>query len=373
MIDLEVKPKTAMTVALDDGSGEAESSLSELSLLLENLKIPTAATSVQRRRAPDPATYIGRGKAEEIKIFAAASGINLLAVDGFLSPTQRSGLSKLTGLEVWDRGFTIMLIFEQRAVSSEAKLQVELAMLKYEIPSLKGLGHQMSRLGGGIGTRGPGETEFERHRRKLERRIKSIERDLESARKRRRLGRERRWRVGDPSVSLVGYTNAGKSSLLRSLSSDASIVADDKIFQTLDTLTRRIERPGLGAFTLSDTVGFIRNLPPELVAAFRATFEEAAEAALLVLVLDVSSQDPTSNFDVVLDTLDKIGAGQVPRIVALNKADMSIEESRLIASRLVDDGEDAVIVSAKTGYGTEDLVTRIFDRLAEIRSADADG
>lgn len=363
MIDLEVRPKVAITACLDDGSDDAEASLSELSLLLSNLKIRTVASAVQRRRSPDPATYLGQGKALEIKEHAAACGANLLAVDGFLSPTQRSGLGKLTGLEIWDRAFAIMLIFEQRATSAEAKLQVELAMLKYEIPSLKGLGHQMSRLGGGIGTRGPGETEFERHRRKLERRIKFIERDLESARRRRERTRARRWRGGDPSVSLVGYTNAGKSTILRALSHDISIVAEDKIFQTLDTVTRRIARPEGGAFMLSDTVGFIRNLPPELVAAFRATLEETADASLLVLVLDASSPEPMRGYEIVRDTLAEIGAGDVPRIVALNKIDAAPEEAIFTAAGIASLGEDVARVSAVTGEGMDELVDLISRRV----------
>ena len=355
-----------MIAALDDGDGEADASLDELAVLLGNLNVPTVGRAIQRRRSPDPALFLGRGKAEEIKAFAPQVGANLLVVDDFLTPTQRSNLKKITGLDVWDRAFTIMMIFEQRAVTAEAKLQVELAKLRYEIPSLKGLGHQMSRLGGGIGTRGPGATEFERHRRKLERRVKFIEKNLAEVRKRRGQSRYRRSRAGGKVVSLVGYTNGGKSTLLRALSKDACIVGEDKLLATLDTVTRRIERPGQGAFLLSDTVGFIRKLPPELVAAFRATLEEVVNADLLLLVVDASAPEPMRNFEVVRSTLAEIGADEVPRIAVLNKIDLAAEESVFVAAGLSSLGEDVVRISARTGEGISELVARTFERLEEL-------
>jgi GTP-binding protein HflX len=261
-----------------------------------------------------------------------------------------------------------MRIFERRAITAEAKLQVELAWLRYEIPSLKGLGRQMSRLGGGIGTRGPGETEFERHRRKLERRVKFIEKSLQDIRKRRDERRYRRARGGSRVVSLVGYTNSGKSTLLRSLSMDDSINAEDRLFSTLDTITRRINCPERDdCFLMSDTVGFIKKLPPELVAAFRATLEEAAGADLLLVVTDVSSQMPMENFEVVLETLEEIGADEIPRIVVLNKVDMVSDELVFVVAGLQSRGEDVVCVSALTGDGLPKLVLRICERLKEAR------
>lgn len=366
MIDLEARPLSAVTAALDTGAGDVDESLDELALLLSNLGVPVLGRALQKRRSPDPYMFLGRGKVEEIKDFAVHAGANLLAVDEALTPTQRSNLRKATGLEVWDRAFTIMMIFEQRAVTAEAKLQVELAKLRYEIPSLKGLGHQMSRLGGGIGTRGPGETEFERHRRKLERRIKFIEKNLSEVRKRRSLGRYRRSRDGMPVASLVGYTNGGKSTLLRALSKDFGIVGEDKLFATLDTVTRRVDRPGGAGFLLSDTVGFIRKLPPELIAAFRATLEEVTNASLLLVVLDASDAEPMKNFEVVLETLDEIGAGGMPRIVVLNKTDLAAEESVFVAAGLASKGEDVVRISALNGDGLADLVRRVGERLEEL-------
>lgn len=351
-----------MIAAIDDG--DAELSLDELKLLLANLGIPVLGRVLQKRRSPDPATFIGSGKAIEIAAFASEIGANLLVLDDALSPTQRSNLSKTAGLEVWDRAFTIMTIFERRANTSEAKWQVELARLRYEIPSLKGLGHQMSRLGGGIGTRGPGETEFERHRRKLERRIKYIERNLENVRDRRARYRQRRSGSGVPVVSLVGYTNSGKSTLLRALSGDADVLAEDRLFSTLDTLTRKIEPPRGRPFLLSDTVGFIRKLPPELIAAFRATLEEVVSADLLLLLLDASSPEPMKAFEIVLETLREIEADALPRIVALNKIDRAEEESRFLAAGLSSRGEDVVRISALSGKGLPELLAFLSEKLA---------
>lgn len=368
MIDLREQRPMAIIAAMDDPAFDADASLDELALLLANLDVKTVGRALQKRSRPDPSTFLGSGKALEIKEFASVVGANLLVVDDALSPTQRSNLSKLSGLEVWDRAFVIMLIFERRANTSEARMQVELARLRYEIPSLKGLGHQMSRLGGGIGTRGPGETEFERHRRKLERRIKYIEKHLEDVRSRREHTRYRRARDGMPVVSLVGYTNGGKSTLLRTLSGDGAVLAEDRLFSTLDTLTRKIDRPEARPFLLSDTVGFIRKLPPELIAAFRATLEEVANADMLLLVADASSSEPMQDFDVVLDTLRETGAYEIPRVVALNKVDRVPEESIFIAAGMASSGEDVVRISALTGEGLRELLSRIDEKLKrEVR------
>lgn len=365
-LDLSIKPEKAVIAALDDGRrDDAEDSLDELVLLLENLNIPTAARVVQKRASPDPASFLGSGKAAEIKVFAEQSDATILAVDDFLTPTQRSSLQKLTSLKVWDRAFVIMKIFEGRAHTAEAKLQVELAQYHYEIPSLKGLGHQMSRTGGGIGTRGPGETEWERHRRKLERRIRGIKARLEEVRRRRGERRDRRRRNGAPLAALVGYTNSGKSTLLKTLSKDASVLSADQLFSTLDTTSRRIVFRDGGSFILSDTVGFIRKLPPELIAAFRATLEETAGADLLLIVLDASAKDPVENLGIVLETLRTIEADALPRMVVLNKIDKLHSEKEFIMTEIRSLGEDVTAVSALCGDGLEELLARIKHRLPE--------
>ena len=261
-----------------------------------------------KRDKAHSALFVGTGKAEELAEAVRAHEIELAVFNHELTPTQERNLEKTLQCRVLDRVGLILAIFAQRAQSQEGKLQVELAQCRYEIPSLKGLGHQMSRTGGGIGTRGPGETEFERHRRKLERRIRSITERLEEVRRRRGERRERRRKEGAPLAALVGYTNSGKSTLLKALSKDATILAADQLFSTLDTVVRRINFRDGGAFLLSDTVGFIRKLPPELVAAFRATLEETAGADLLRVVLDASEEDPQGNLSVVLDTLRELEA-----------------------------------------------------------------
>ncbi|MEG1642223.1 MAG: GTPase HflX [Synergistaceae bacterium] len=368
IFDLTKKEKKALVVTIDllNSSYEVNLSMEELILLLKNLDIETLATSIQKRIIPDPSSFIGFGKAVELKSMASDLSANLLVVDDFLSPTQKSNLQKITSMEVWDRSFVIMKIFERRAHTAEAKLQVEMAQYRYEIPSLKGLGHQMSRTGGGIGTRGPGETEFERHRRKLDKRIKSITQKLEDIRRRRKNRRDKRKRDGIPLVSLVGYTNSGKSTLLKSLSKDGDIVSANQLFSTLDTIVRRINyRNSSGGFLLSDTVGFIRKLPPELVAAFRATLEEVAGADLLLVVLDSSDKDPISTFDIVLNTLKSLESDTLPRITVLNKIDKDENEAEFVAMELRARGETVVFTSATERQGLDLLLETISERLLE--------
>lgn len=349
-----------MGLSLPDREGEPVDSLDELALLLGSLGIETLGSVVQRRESPDPACLIGRGKAEEVRLFCLSRSARYVVVDERLSPVQKSTLEKLTGATVWDRPFVIMKIFERRAVTAEARLQVELALTRYEIPHLKGLGLQMSRMGAGIGTRGPGETEFERHRRRLERRVREISRKLENVRRQRRLVRDRRKKRGTPTVSLVGYTNSGKSTLLKALSGDASILAEDRLFSTLDTSVRRIVLPGGGAVLFSDTVGFIRNLPPALVAAFRATLEEIREAELLLLLLDASAPEAMSTYEVIVDTLTEIECRELPRLLVLNKLDaIPPEEAESLALALRAKGEDVLGISALQGTGLRGLLMSV--------------
>lgn len=366
-------------LSLPDREALPEVSLGELSLLLGTLGVETLGSVVQRREGPDPACLIGRGKAEEVRLFCLSRSARYVVVDERLSPIQKSNLEKITGAVVWDRPFVIMKIFERRAVTAEARLQVELALTRYEIPHLKGLGLQMSRTGAGIGTRGPGETEFERHRRRLERRVREITRKLENVRRQRRLVRDRRRKRGIPTVSLVGYTNSGKSTLLRSLSGDTSILAEDRLFSTLDTSVRRIVLPGGGAVLFSDTVGFIRNLPPALVAAFRATLEEIGEAELLLLLLDVSDPEAMATYEVIVDTLAEIGFRELPRLLVLNKLDaVPQREAEALALALRSKGEEVLGISALNGTGLRELLTSVEGKLAScnewfMRPASFDG
>ena len=334
--------------------------LEELSLLLGSLNVKVLGSSIQKRRAPDPALMVGQGKAEELALFCRSLGARYLVSNERLSPIQKSNLEEMVGVTVWDRPFVIMKIFERRAKTAEARLQVELALTRYELPHLKGLGLQMSRVGAGIGTRGPGETEFERHRRRLERRVREITKKLENVRRQRRLARDRRKKRGFPTVSLVGYTNSGKSTLLRTLSGDTSIVAEDRLFSTLDTAVRRITFPGGGGALFSDTVGFIRELPPGLLAAFRATLEEIREAELLLLILDASDPDALQTYDVIIETLAEINCREMPRLLALNKLDVAAsQEVAILALRLRAMGETVVGISALRGDGLPMLLAQV--------------
>lgn len=369
LIEISDKKHTALiSTVVRPGTNDTEVSLDELVMLLENLNIKTLGRSVQNRTTPDSGSFIGSGKAEEIKDFATKLGANLLVIDDFLNPTQKSNLQKLTSLEVWDRAFVIMKIFENRADTFEAKLQVKLAQYKYEIPSLKGLGLQMSSTGAGIGTRGPGETEYERHRRKLDKRVNSIMDKLEIVKKSRRLRRERRHKYGVPLVSLVGYTNSGKSTLLKGLSKDATIVSANQLFTTLDTIARRINyRDASGSFLLFDTVGFIRKIPTDLIAAFRATLEEVAGADLLLVVVDASDKEPINHFDIVLETLKELQADTIPRITVLNKIDVAGASTDIIEIELIARGEEIVKTCALTGEGYDILLEKIRTYLDNVK------
>ncbi|KUK63016.1 MAG: GTPase HflX [Synergistales bacterium 58_81] len=366
MIDLrQLSSRKAFLVALDeDDSLDVPGSLEELSLLLGNLGITTTGISIQRRSRPDPGSFIGSGKAELVGAEARDLGAGLIVVNGSLSPGQAAALGRLTGLTVWDRPLVIMKIFEDRAQTGEAKLQIELARCRYEIPFLKGLGLQMSRPGGGVGTRGPGETEFERHRRKLERRIREINRKIEAIRERRKDQRKHRARAGLATVALTGYTNSGKSTLLRRLSGDTDLPVANKLFSTLDPFIRRVRLPGGAPVLFTDTVGFIRDLPPDLVAAFSATLEEVAAADLVILVADQSSVRYEEDVEVVEEVLASIGAGTVPRIIALNKIDrIGPETAETIRALAVRSGDRVIPISALRGDNIPELLTVVEDML----------
>jgi GTP-binding protein HflX len=338
---------------------ETEAHLDELALLVDTAGADEAARVLQRRDHPDPATFVGRGKAEELRDLSEAVDADTVVFDDELSPAQSRNLEKILQRTAIDRTAVILDIFAQNAQTQEGKAQVELAQIDYRLPRLRGRGTQLSRLAGGIGTRGPGETQLEVDRRRLVRRKNRLERDLRRLTEQRRLQRKARRRSRLAAVSLVGYTNAGKSTLLNRLT-DAGVTVEDRLFATLDPRTRRLELPGGEALLLSDTVGFVRKLPHQLVEAFRSTLEVVTESDLLVHVVDSSSPDPESQIEAVRSVLDEIGAGSVGELIAFNKSDAMAEPTM---ARLLSRHPGSVALSALTGAGVDQLVEAIGDRL----------
>jgi GTP-binding protein HflX len=334
---------------------EVEESLDELAGLVHAAGAIVVGRVVQERAAPTPALYLGRGKVDEIGETARALDANLLVSDDPLSPVQERNLSQALGLKVIDRTALILDIFAQRARTAEGKLQVELAQLTYLLPRLVGQWKHLERLGGGIGTRGPGETQLESDRRVIRRRVMQIRTDLEAVQVHRRLQRAGRRRTGVPVVALVGYTNAGKTTLLNRLTG-ARFTAADQLFVTLDPAARLVEQPGRSPFILTDTVGFIRKLPHELVAAFRATLEELQEADVLVHVVDASHAAVEDHIAAVEATLAELEVADRPTVLALNKIDR-VEPGRGLEVRA--DRRTGVPVSAATGEGIPALLSAI--------------
>lgn len=343
-----------------------EESLEELTELAEGAGARVLDRLVQARPAPEAATLIGRGKVEELKTLAEASAADLVIFDRDLSPTQQRNLEGALGRKVIDRTQLILDIFARRARTREGRLQVELAQLNYLLPRLAGRGKEMSRLGGGIGTRGPGETQLETDRRRIARRIRKVRTDLESVRAGRAVHRRQRHSVPLATVALVGYTNAGKSTLFNRLTA-AGVLADARMFATLDPTIRALILPSRRRVLLSDTVGFIRNLPTTLVEAFRATLEEVKEASLVLHVVDASSPQASGHVAHVLDVLHEIEAHAIPQILVLNKIDrgeLHISESRR--------DMPAAAISALTGEGIDGLLEAVdralpFDPVSRAR------
>jgi len=339
---------------------ETEAHLDELALLVDTAGADEAARVVQRRDHPDPATFVGKGKAEELRDLSDAVDADTVVFDDELSPAQSRNLEKILGRTAIDRTAVILDIFAQNARTQEGKAQVELAQLRYRLPRLRGRGTQLSRLAGGIGTRGPGETQLEVDRRRLVRRMHRLETDLRRLTEQRRLQRKARRRSRLATVSLVGYTNAGKSTLLNRLT-DAGVLVEDRLFATLDPRTRRLELPGGEAVLLNDTVGFVRKLPHQLVEAFRSTLEVVTESDLLVHVVDSSSPDPDLQIEAVRTVLEEIGAGSVPELLAFNKVDVAGVAPAV--ARLLGRHPGSVAFSALTGEGMDDLLRVIGDRM----------
>ena len=339
------------------GPGKTEDDLDELAALADSAGAEAVGRVVQTRADPDPATFVGRGKVEEIA--GAVRSLRAAAVifDDELSPGQLRNLEERLKTKVIDRTALILDIFALHARSREGKAQVELAQLNYLLPRLRGWGEAMSRLGGGIGTRGPGETKIEVDRQHIRRRISKLRRDLKDLARTRDVKRSGRIRSGVPQIAIAGYTNAGKSTLLNALTQADALVAD-QLFATLDPTTRRLDLTGGRSAVLTDTVGFVGKLPHQLVEAFRSTLEEVTTAALILHVADAASPDLRHQIAAVRGVLAEIGAAGIPEIVALNKIDLVDPDAR---RSLTDRYPDALPISAKTGEGLEALLVRLAD------------
>ncbi|MBI4729917.1 MAG: GTPase HflX [Acidobacteria bacterium] len=348
-------------VGLAVGSGEvtAEESVAELGRLAGTAGAAVAATLVQRREKPDPATFLGRGKAEEVRGAVKACDADTVVVDEELSPAQLRNLEEICGCKVIDRTALILDIFAQHAHSAEGKRQVELAQLAYLLPRLRGWGESLSRLGGGIGTRGPGETKIEVDRRRIRKRIAKLRIEIKDLERTRGAKRRARVRSRVPSVALVGYTNAGKSTLLNRLTG-AGVEVEDRLFSTLDPTTRRLELPDGRACVVTDTVGFVRKLPHTLVEAFKSTLEEVVRADLILHVVDGSAEEPDLQAAAVREVLGEIGAAEIGEIVAVNKADLADAAGRARLRRLFPGGS---VVSGLTGEGVDRLVEEMAGRI----------
>ncbi len=346
----------AVLVAADLGEFDVERSLDELEELAATAGAETVARMVQKRTAFEAATVIGAGRLEELAEFCKGGGAELVIFDHELSPAQIRNLEKACELPVIDRTTVILDIFAQRAVSAEGKLQVELAQLRYRLPRLAGMGTAMSRLGGGIGTRGPGETKLETDRRHIRRRISSLQEQLSELEKRRGLLRARRKKDGVTTVAIVGYTNVGKSTLLNALT-DAGVLAEDKLFATLDPTARALSLPDGRSVMLIDTVGLVRRLPHQLVEAFKSTLEEAANADLLWNVCDISSNEVEEQLAVTKKLMEELGIQNTPMLTVLNKCD-------LVAATPLPTNPQTALISAKTKFGFDALLEKTAQALA---------
>lgn len=333
-------------------------SLDELESLVATAGADVVGRIIQRRGAPDPATFIGSGKTEELHQQCLVLDVDTVVFDHNLSPAQQRNLQRLLGRTAIDRTAVILDIFAQNASTPEGKAQVELAILRYRLPRLRGRGQGFSQQAGGIGTRGPGETQLEVDRRRLVRRMHQLEKELRHVTKTRETQRAQRQRGRRREVTLVGYTNAGKSTLLNAVT-DAGVPAADRLFETLDPRTRQLALPGGEVILLTDTVGFVAKLPHELVEAFRSTLDSVRLADLLIHVVDASAADPEAQLEAVRVVLREIGADEVPELLVINKADAAPDDAKML--EFTHDG--SVTISAASGGGIDDLLETLGDRL----------
>lgn len=341
---------------------ETEESMDELAMLVDTAGADVVARLVQRRDAPDHTWYVGKGKAQELKEVCLTVDADTVVFDNELTPAQQYNLEKMLGRTALDRTAVILDIFAQNAHTLEGKAQVELALLRYRLPRLRrGISGNLSQQAGGIGTRGPGETKLEVDRRRIMRRVTKLEADLRALQGTRHLQRKSRSKSGLGNVVIVGYTNAGKSTLLNRLT-NAGVLTENRLFATLDPTTRRLAMPGGETVLITDTVGFVRNLPHGLVEAFKSTLEVAAEAELLVHVVNSAAANPEAQIDAVRVVLEEIGADTVPELLVFNKSDLD----PVTAARLVEDHHGSVAVSAITGEGIETFLRTLGDRVRSL-------
>ena len=338
------EPERALLLGVDTGEYDSEASLNELEALADTAGAQVIGTVLQKLANPNPATYIGSGRMREVQAFCEANAVDLIVADGELTPAQQRNIEDATNTRVIDRTTLILDIFAQRARSAEGKIQVELAQLQYALPRLTGKGASLSRLGGGIGTRGPGESKLESDRRHIRRRIDALEADLRQIEKRRTAMRRRRKKDGIITVAIVGYTNAGKSTLLNTLT-HAGVLAEDRLFATLDPTARKLTLPNAQAVMLVDTVGLVRRLPHKLVEAFKSTLEEAKEADLILNVCDASDAHCAEHIEVTERLLAELGCEKTPVITVMNKCD------RVPALYSLPTVGKTVHISAATGGG----------------------
>lgn len=360
LIDRSFRERIVLVGVLFPGQSadELDRELDELALLVDTAGADVVARVIQRRDRPDPATFLGSGKVDELREISLAVDSDTVVFDHDLSPAQQRNLERLLGRTAIDRTAVILDIFAQNARSPEGKAQVELALLQYRLPRLRRASGSLSQQAGGIGTRGPGETQLEVDRRRLVQRMHKLQRDLKEVSRTRGVQRQSRARGRHREVTLVGYTNAGKSSLLNRLT-DAGVPAENRLFVTLDPRTRQLQMPGGETVLVTDTVGFISKLPHELVDAFKSTLDSVRLADLLVHVVDGSSDVALDEIEAVREVLREIGADDVPELLVFNKCDVEGSESRDLAQ----ENPGSVAISALTGEGIEGLIATIGDRL----------